>query len=148
MQFNLPEKLYFHIQTKDNGRANIKKKFYQFSELWGQGPCFSHSIANSSLVPTTLYLHPISTQILALKKWFWNIFFDPKKVKKRVSKVAHNRPRPFYFTVQPRPTAHGPELIFHIMKSWDQTSVLLSVMISVYFIQASVCVYYCSPPSR
>ena len=54
-------------------------------------------------------------------------FFDPKKVKKRASKVAHNRPRPFYFTVQPRPTAHSPELIFHIMKSWDQTSVLLSV---------------------
>jgi hypothetical protein len=30
-------------------------------------------------------------------------FFDPVKVKKRASKVAHNRPRPFYFTVQPRP---------------------------------------------
>ena len=54
-------------------------------------------------------------------------FFDPKKVKKRASKVAHNRPRPFYFTVQPRQTAHSPELIFHIMKSRDQTSVLLSV---------------------
>ena len=54
-------------------------------------------------------------------------FFDPEKVKKWASKVAHNRPRPFYFTVQPRPTAHSPELIFHIMKSRDQTSVLLSV---------------------
>ena len=54
--------------------------------------------------------------------------FDPEKVKKLVSKVAHNRPRPSYFTVQPRPTAHSPELIFHIMKSWDQTSVLLSVL--------------------
>ena len=43
-----------------------------------------------------------------------NIFFDPEKVKKRASKVAHNRPRPFYFTVLPRPTAHSPELIFHI----------------------------------
>ena len=31
------------------------------------------------------------------------IFFDPKKVKKLASKVAHNRPRPFYSTVQPRP---------------------------------------------
>ena len=30
--------------------------------------------------------------------------FDPEKVKKkRASKIAHNRPRPFYFTVQPRP---------------------------------------------
>jgi hypothetical protein len=53
--------------------------------------------------------------------------FDPEKVKKWASKVAHNRPRPFYFTVQPRPTAHSPELIFHIMKCRDQTSVLLSV---------------------
>ena len=55
-------------------------------------------------------------------------FFDPEKVKKRASKVAHNQPRPFYFTVQPRPTAHSPELTFHIMKSRDQTSVLLSVI--------------------
>ena len=31
------------------------------------------------------------------------IFFYPEKVKKRASKVAHNRPRPFQFTVQPRP---------------------------------------------
>ena len=30
-------------------------------------------------------------------------FFDLEKVKKRASKVAHNGPRPFYFTVQPRP---------------------------------------------
>ena len=29
--------------------------------------------------------------------------FDPEKVKKRASKVTHNRPRSFYFTVQPRP---------------------------------------------
>ena len=43
-------------------------------------------------------------------------------MKKRASKVAHNRPRPFYFTVQPRPTAHSLEWIFHIIKSWDQTS--------------------------
>ena len=36
--------------------------------------------------------------------------FDPEKVKKRASKVAHNRPRPFYFTVQPisRPTVLSP----------------------------------------
>ena len=46
---------------------------------------------------------------------------------KRASKVAHNQPRPFYFTVQPRPTAHSPELVSHIMKSRDQRSVLLSV---------------------
>ena len=32
-----------------------------------------------------------------------NFFFDPEKVKKWASKVAHNQPRPFYSTVQPRP---------------------------------------------
>ena len=59
-------------------------------------------------------------------KKFFKYFFDLEKVEKRASKVAHNRPRPSYFTVQPRPTAHSPELIFHIEKSRDQTSVLLS----------------------
>ena len=51
---------------------------------------------------------------------------DPEKVKKWASKVAHNRPKPFYFTV------HGPKLIFHIMKSRDQTSVLFSVLCTLY----------------
>ena len=55
-------------------------------------------------------------------------FFDPEKLKKTLKKVAHNRPKPFYSTVQPRPTAHSPKLIFHIMKSRDQRSVLLSVV--------------------
>ena len=64
----------------------------------------------------------------AEKKIFFKSFFDPEKVKKRASKVAHNRPKPLYFTVQPRPLAHSPELIFHVMKSRDQTSVLLSVV--------------------
>ena len=32
-----------------------------------------------------------------------NFFFDPEKVKKWASKVAHNQPRPFYSTVQPWP---------------------------------------------
>ena len=50
-----------------------------------------------------------------------------ENIKKQASKVAHNRPRPLYFTVQPRPTAHSPELILHIVKSWDQTFVSLSV---------------------
>ena len=71
-------------------------------------------------------------------------FFDPEKVKKRASKVAHNPPRPFYFTVQPKPMAHSPELIFHIMKYWDQTSVLLSVallnMIKLLWKLNSLCV--------
>ena len=32
------------------------------------------------------------------KKKF-KFFFDPEKVKKQAKKVAHNRPRPFSFTV-------------------------------------------------
>jgi len=63
-----------------------------------------------------------------VKKIFKKGFFAHEKLKKTPKKVAHNRPRPFYSTVQPRPTANSPKLIFHIMKSRDQTSVLLSVV--------------------
>ena len=38
-----------------------------------------HSIANSSLFPTSLYLHSNSTQILALKKTGFFSFSDSKK---------------------------------------------------------------------
>ena len=54
-------------------------------------------------------------------------------MKKRALKVAHNRPRPFYFTVQPRPRAHSPELIFHTMKSRDQTSLICGDIHSIFF---------------
>ena len=53
--------------------------------------------------------------------------FCPWKIEKNTQKIAHNRPKPFYYTVQPRPMAHSPKLIFHIMKSRNQRSVLLSV---------------------
>ena len=36
-------------------------------------------------------------------------FFDPKKVKKWASKVAHNRPKPFFSQSRPQPTAHSPQ---------------------------------------
>ena len=55
-----------------------------------------------------------------------------KNWKKTLKKVAHNRPKPYYSTVQPRSTAHSPKLIFHIMKSRDQRSVLLSVEASIH----------------
>ena len=64
-----------------------------------------------------------------VKKNLKKSFFAHEKLKKPPKKVAHNRPRPFYSTVQPRPTANSPKLIFHIMKSRDQTSVLLSVVL-------------------
>ena len=40
-----------------------------------------------------------SVEAIEFSKKDLNSFFDPEKVKKRASKVAHNRPRPFYFTV-------------------------------------------------
>ena len=39
-------------------------------------------------------------------------FFDPEKVKKQASKVAHNRPTPFYFTVQPWPQTTAQNWFF------------------------------------
>ena len=58
-------------------------------------------------------------------------------MKKQAPKVAHNRPRPLYFTVQPRPTANSPELILHIKKSRDQRSVLLYVFKTYLFFLGS-----------
>ena len=83
-----------------------------------------------------MFLFEIHCQIFKLLKkiafcLFFKICFDSENMKKLTSKVAHNQPRPFYFTVQPRPTTNSPELILHIKKSRDQTSVLLSVVISL-----------------
>ena len=44
-----------------------------------------------------------SADAMVFSKKFKKIFFDPEKVKKQASKVAHNRPRPFFPTNQPRP---------------------------------------------
>ena len=52
-------------------------------------------------------------------------FFAHKKLKKPPSKVAHNRPKPFISQSSP---AHGPELIFYIIKCREQASVLLYVI--------------------
>ena len=60
-------------------------------------------------------LHVFTLKFLALKNLEFSLFrgqnykegimqpFSVDAVKKRTSKVAHNCPRPFYFTVQPRP---------------------------------------------
>ena len=96
-----------------------------------------------------MYLHSNYTQILAYKKgqkheifflpFFYatfqcgrynilkkkiNLFFPHENIKKRVSKVAHNRPQTFFFTVSTGPAAQtSPELIFHIMILNTDTSV-------------------------
>ena len=44
-----------------------------------------------------------SADAIVFSKKLKKKIFDPKKVKKRALKVAHNQPRHFYFTVQPRP---------------------------------------------
>ena len=50
-----------------------------------------------------MFPSPILLLTLQLFLRILTLFFDPKKVKKRASNVAQNRPRPFYPTVQPRP---------------------------------------------
>ena len=55
--------------------------------------------------------------------------FDPEKVTKRASKVAHNMAQTLLFHSPAQTTAHhSQKLIFHNMKSLEQTSVLLPVM--------------------
>ena len=63
----------------------------------------------------------------------YNIFqrkiFCPQKVE-QASKVAHNRPNPFFSQSSP---AHSPESIFHIIKCREQAFVLLSVLKSTLY---------------
>ena len=52
------------------------------------------------------YLFPMqlfSADAMVFSKKKKKSFFDPEKVKKRASKVAHNQPRPFFPTNQSRP---------------------------------------------
>ena len=55
------------------------------------------------------------------------IFFYPEKVIKQALKVAHYT---LLFHSPAQTTTHSPELIFHIIKSRDQTFVLLSVLVT------------------
>ena len=63
-------------------------------------------------------------------QYFQKIFeliFAHKYLKKRASKVAHNLPKPFFHSPA-QPTAHSPELIFHIINMAQDSSVSLSVI--------------------
>ena len=98
---------------------------------------FSGSKENFFEKILTLFYATFQCRRYNLKELFKKIFFAHEKLKKTLNKVAHNRPKPFYYTVQPRPTAHSPNLIFHIMKSRDQRSVLLSVSFAHICIRAN-----------
>ena len=58
-----------------------------------------------------------------------NLFFAHENIKKRASKVAHNRPQTFFFHKYGPAAQTSPELIFHIIKCREQASVLLSVVL-------------------
>ena len=62
--------------------------------------------------------------------------FDPEKVKKWASKVAHNRPKPFFSKSSP---AHSPKLIFHIINISQDSSVSLSVLKIVLALTRILC---------
>ena len=68
-------------------------------------------------------LHVFTLKLFALKNGFF-YFFLPRKSEKKASKVAQNRPKPFFSQSSP---ANSPELIFHIIKYREQASVLFSV---------------------
>ena len=54
-------------------------------------------------------------------------FFDHKKLKKPPQKVAHNRPRPFFFSAAPT-AQNSPELHFRFINSFIQSSLLRSLL--------------------
>jgi hypothetical protein len=82
--------------------------------------------------PQKNFVYLFSMQLFsAVAKMFSDFFFlfAHKKLKKPFIKVAHNRPKPFISQSSPaQPTAHSPELIFHIIKCREQASVLLSAL--------------------
>ena len=57
-------------------------------------------------------------------------FCTHENLKKRATKVADNWPKPFFFHSPTQPTAHNPELIFHIinMSQSQGTYVSLSTL--------------------
>ena len=76
------------------------------------------------------------------KKIIKNLF-TPKKGKKRASKVADNRPRPFYFVVQSSPD-HSPQPIidftYHEISGPDICSLIFDVLWASNFYVVSVTV--------
>ena len=83
---------------------------------------------------TFVYLY--SMQLFsAHPKIFWktfsNHFFVHRNFKKWASKVAHNRHRPFYFTVQPRPQPTVHNRFFKLWISGPDICSLICVDIAM-----------------
>jgi hypothetical protein len=57
-----------------------------------------------------------------------DLFFAHENIKKRASKVAHNRPQLFFHKDLAAQTS--PELIFHIINMSQNSSVSLSVVVT------------------
>ena len=62
-----------------------------------------------------------------------DLFFAHENLKKRASKVAHNRPQTFFLSTGPAAQT-SPELIFHIINMSVSLSVVLSILIFFRFV--------------
>ena len=71
-----------------------------------------------------------SADAMVFSKRFWH-FFWTRKSEKTCLKSCSYLAQPLFSHSPGQTTAHSPELIFHIMKSRDQTSVVLSVLCSI-----------------
>ena len=77
-----------------------------------------------------MQLFSSDTTIFSKKKL--NSFFAHENIKKQASKFAHNRPQTFFSQYFPAAQTN-PELIFHIINMSQDSSVSLSVVISLSF---------------
>ena len=121
------------------GKESESQKHYKFSalqpricKLFSRFTFFSSHKNNffSQYVRTIMVTkYHFSRQFFSAVATMFSFFFPHKKLKKPPSKVTHNRPIPFISQSSP---AHSPELIFHIIKCWEQVSVLLSVILTNY----------------
>ena len=90
------------------------------TDVWSQPSCiytqiFSAKKTGFSHIKNTIFftfVYLYFMQLFSFFKKFLNWYFVHKNYKKWVSKVAHNRSRPFYFTVQPRPQPTAQNWIF------------------------------------
>ena len=96
------------------------------ADIWTRPSCiytqiFSPKKTGFSLLKLFFYQKCIMQLISADAIVFSNKKkFNHEKVKKRASKVAHNQPRPFYFTVQPRPQPTAQNWFFIFWNLWDR----------------------------
>ena len=90
------------------------------NQFWAVGCGLDWTVKKRGWADYEQLLRPVFSLFRGKKKIEKNL--TPKH-EKNILLVAHNQPQTLLFHSPGQTAAHSPELIFHIMKSQDQTSV-------------------------